>query len=94
VPFANLSFTFLVQNRAMLRSSAFSDVEADLIALRSAAERAGTAVALLFSTCDELEAAVPVAPRWRKADGASRRTRRILWSALGTLALGLAFVLL
>jgi len=78
----------------MSRSSAHRNVEADLMALRSAAERAGTALACLFSTCDEFETAVIAARRRRRADGVSRRLRRVLWSALGTLALGLALLLL
>lgn len=72
----------------MLRSSAL-DVEADLAALRCAAERAGTALACLFSTSDELDAVIVA----RRRQGACRARRR-LWSALGTLVLGLAFVLL
>ena len=78
----------------MSRSRAPGDVEADLMALHSAAERAGTALACLFSTCEEFETAVIVARRRRRAEGAGRRIRRVLWSALDALALGLALLML
>lgn len=78
----------------MSRSGAFGDVESDLSALRSAAERAGTALACLFSTSDEFDAAVIVARRRHVAHGSRCRMRRILWSALGTLALAFAFLML
>jgi len=65
------------------------DLEADIAALRAAAERAGTALACLFSTSDEFEAAVV---KVRREQGAYRRQQRgryaILLAALtGVLAL-------
>ena len=71
----------------------FSDLEADLAALRASAERAGRALGCLFSTSDEFEAAVV---RVRREQGAFRKRnswRRPFWSAaLITLAV-IAFVL-
>ena len=46
-----------------------ADLEADIVALREAAERAGTALACLFSSSDEFEAEVV---RLRRAEGAFR----------------------
>src|SRR5947209_5424530 len=54
---------------AMLQSRAVADLEADIVALRAAAERAGTALACLFSSSDEFEAAVV---RRRREQGAYR----------------------
>jgi hypothetical protein len=56
----------------MMRSRTLSDVESDIVALRAAAERAGTALACLFSTADEFEAEVV---RVRRAQGAFRPAR-------------------
>ena len=53
----------------MSHSRAIADLEADLVALRAAAERAGTALACLFSSSDEFEAAVV---RVRREQGAYR----------------------
>jgi len=78
----------------MSRWAAARVVEADLLALRAAAERAGTALARLFSTADHVEAAIFDARRRRGTGGPGRRTRRLLWSALCSLALGLAFLML
>lgn len=76
-----------------MSSRAIADVEADLAALRAAAERAGTALACLFSTADEFEAAVV---RVRREQGAYRGRRlarhRARFAALVTL-LALAFIL-
>ena len=47
----------------MLPSRTVHQLEADLVALRTAAERAGTALACLFSSSDEFEAAVIKARR-------------------------------
>jgi hypothetical protein len=70
------------------------DVEADLAALRASAERAGTALACLFSTSDEFEAEVV---RVRREQGAFRtksRKRNPLLAAAVVSALALAFLLL
>jgi hypothetical protein len=53
----------------MPHTRAISDLEADIVALRAAAERAGTALACLFSSSDEFEAAVV---RVRREQGAYR----------------------
>jgi hypothetical protein len=65
----------------MSQSRALADLEADIVALRAAAERAGTALACLFSSSDEFEAAVV---RRRREQGAYRvqtRKRRPLITA-------------
>ena len=62
----------------MSQSRAIADLEADIVALRATAERAGTALACLFSSSDEFEAAVV---RLRREQGAYRvptRKRRPL----------------
>jgi len=56
---------------SMAPSRAIADLEADIVALRAAAERAGTALACLFSSSDEFEAAVV---RLRREQGAYRPT--------------------
>jgi hypothetical protein len=53
----------------MSQPRAIAELEADIVALRAAAERAGTALACLFSTSDEFEAAVV---RLRREQGAYR----------------------
>ena len=58
-----LSFVLMGHSRTM------ANLEADIVALRAAAERAGTALACLFSTSDEFEAAVV---RVRREQGAFR----------------------
>jgi hypothetical protein len=77
----------------MSQSRSLDQVEADLIALRAAAERAGTALACLFSSSDEFEAAVI---RARREAGAFRRPRKghpVLALAV-TAALVLAFLMM
>ena len=74
----------------MSRSSTHGDVEADLAALRAAAERAGMALACLFSSSDEFEAAVIQARR----EGGAIRLRRMLRSASLTALLALAFIMM
>jgi len=76
----------------MSQSRALADLESDIVALRAAAERAGTALACLFSSSDEFEAAVV---RLRREQGAYRaqprtRARR----PLTTVLIALAFVLI
>ena len=61
----------------MIQSRAVQQVEADLLALRAAAERAGTALACLFSSADEFEAAVIRARREAGAFGRRRRPVRV-----------------
>lgn len=70
----------------MMRSRTIADVEADLSALRSAAERAGLALGCLFSTSDEFEAAMLRA----RAVTRSARPRASRWIATGeAIATGL-----
>jgi hypothetical protein len=77
----------------MSHARSFSELEADIVALRAAAERAGTALACLFSSSDEFEAEVV---RVRRAQGAFRprhRARYSIAAALLTGMLALAFLL-
>jgi hypothetical protein len=76
----------------MSASRSIARLEADLVALRAAADRAGTALACLFSTADEFEAAVV---RVRREQGAYRgRRRRPIWAAAVIGMLVLAFLVL
>jgi hypothetical protein len=75
----------------MIQSRTVDQVEADLTALRAAAERAGTALACLFSSSDEFEAAVIKA---RRDAGAFRRKRSPMRFAALTLLLAAAFLML
>jgi hypothetical protein len=54
----------------MSQARAIAELEADIVALRAAAERAGTALACLFSSSDEFEAAVV---RLRREQGPTDR---------------------
>ena len=75
----------------MIQSRTVAQVEADLVALRAAAERAGMALACVFASSDEFEAAVINA---RRQAGAFRRKRHparvVLFTIL--LAAGLLMV--
>src|SRR4030081_3541831 len=90
----NLSFTLLGEHRLMTPSRTLSELEVDLAALRAAADRAGTALACLFSCSDEFEAEVVRGRREQGAYRARNRARHPLrWAALiGFLVV--AFVLL
>ena len=77
----------------MGQSRSLDQVEADLIALKAAAERAGTALACLFSSADEFEAAVIKARRDAGAFRRHRKGRPAAWIAL-TVFLILAFLML
>jgi hypothetical protein len=77
----------------MLPSRSIDQVETDLLALRAAAERAGTALACLFSTSDEFEAAVIKARRDAGAFG-PRRKRRSKRFVVLTAILAAAFLML
>jgi hypothetical protein len=75
----------------MVRVRTTATVEADLVALRAAAERAGSALACLFSSSDEYEADLI---RVRRAAGAFKprhrarvRTQRSILIVALTLAL-------
>lgn len=70
-----------------------AELEADIVALRAAAERAGTALACLFSSADEFEAEVV---RVRREQGAYRTRRRRWHPYLSAAVIGLlvlAFIL-
>ena len=78
---------------AMLPSRSIDQVETDLLALRAAAERAGTALACLFSSSDEFEAAVIKARRDAGAFGPRRKRRSARYAVL-TAILAAAFLML
>jgi len=78
----------------MSQSRAIADLEADIVALRAAAERAGTALACLFSSSDEFEAAVV---RLRREQGAYRaqvRPRRLFRTGVLIALAAIVFVLI
>ena len=77
----------------MSASRSIANLEADIVALRAAAERAGTALACLFSSADEFEAAVVKVRREQGAYGPRRRTRSLLLAGLVTALLSAAFVI-
>ena len=77
----------------MSHSRTITDLEADLVALRAAAERAGTALACLFSTSDEFEAAVVRVRREQGAYRAHGRARYPLRAALLVGLIALVFML-
>ena len=78
----------------MSQSRAIADLEADIVALRAAAERAGTALACLFSSSDEFEAAVVRLRREQGAYQAQMRARRPLRTGVLIAITALMFVLL
>ena len=79
--------------RIMSATRSIARLEADLAALRAAAERAGTSLACLFSTADEFEAAVVRVRREQGAYRAKNRRRRPLWGgAIGVLVLALVLL--
>ena len=78
----------------MLHVRSVPDVEADLAALRAAAERAGTALACLFSTSEEFEQAVIRSKIAAGVYGPKRRHRRqILATAATTVLLAAIFLM-
>jgi len=80
--------------RIMSAARSIARLEADLAALRAAAERAGTSLACLFSTSDEFEAAVVRVRREQGAYGPRRRSRSLLLAGLFTGLLAIAFVII
>ena len=76
-----------------MTSRTLAQLEADIVALRASAERAGTSLACLFSSSDEFEAEVV---RVRREQGAYRRHSRArgLWIVALVSVLALAFILL
>jgi hypothetical protein len=77
----------------MNASRSLANLESDLVALRAAAERAGTALACLFSSSDEFEAAVVKVRREQGAYGPRRRKRSLLLAGLFTALLSVVFVM-
>ena len=78
----------------MPQPRAIAELEADIVALRAAAERAGTALACLFSTSDEFEAAVVKVRREQGAYGPPRRSRSWLVAGVFTAMLAFAFLII
>jgi hypothetical protein len=78
----------------MNHSRTIADLEADLVALRASAERAGTALACLFSSSDEFEAAVVRVRRAQGAYGPLRRRRNLARVAFLTALLALTFLVI
>jgi len=77
----------------MSATRSIARLEADLAALRAAAERAGTSLACLFSTSDEFEAAVVRVRREQGAYGPRRRSRGLMLAGLFTGLLTLVFLM-
>jgi len=77
----------------MSASRTIADLEADLAALRASAERAGTALACLFSTSDEFEAQVVRVRREQGAFRSMERKRSPWWGAALVGVLAIAFLL-
>ena len=79
----------------MTRSRTIAEVESDIVALRAAAERAGTALACLFSTSDEYEAEIVRVRREQGAYGpppAQSARHPLRWLAL-TVLVAVVFVI-
>jgi len=77
----------------MSQSRAIAELEADIVALRAAAERAGTALACLFSSSDEFEAAVVRLRREQGAYGPVRRHRSPVRAGILTAILATIFLM-
>jgi hypothetical protein len=71
-----------------------AQLEADVAALRAAAERAGTSLACLFSSADEFEAEVVRVRREQGAFRPPRRNRHLVRSLALIALLALAFMLI
>jgi hypothetical protein len=81
-------FTKFPLGLTAMRIKAVHQVEADLVALKLAADRAGTALACLFSSADEFEAAVVRARRL----SASRQRRWPMRLSILMLLIGVAVI--
>jgi hypothetical protein len=77
----------------MSHSRTIADLEADIVALRASAERAGTALACLFSSSDEFEAEVVRVRREQGAYRAQSRGRYSLRAAAAVALMALVFLL-
>ena len=69
-------------------------VEADIAALKLAADRAGSALACLFSSSDEFEADIIRERRARGAYGSASRPRSLLRIGIATALLALVFLMI
>ena len=78
----------------MSQPRAIAELEADIVALRAAAERAGTALACLFSSSDEFEAAIVRQRREQGAYAPAQRHRNPVWAGLLTVILAAAFLMM
>jgi len=78
---------------AMPVDRSVAQVEAELIALRAAAERAGFALACLFSTSDEFEAAIIRERREAGAYGPQRHQGHTARAITATLVLAAVFLM-
>jgi hypothetical protein len=78
----------------MSHSRTIANLEADIVALRAAAERAGTALACLFSSSDEFEAEVVRVRREQGAYGPLRRRRNVARIGILTALLAFAFLVI
>ena len=78
----------------MSQPRAIAELEADIVALRAAAERAGTALACLFSSSDEFEAAVVKVRREQGAYGPRRRHRSLVRAGFLTAILAAIFLMM
>ena len=78
----------------MAHARSIADLEADIVALRAAAERAGTALACLFSSSDEFEAAVVQVRREQGAFHARQRARSPVRSMALVMVMALVFLLI
>jgi hypothetical protein len=78
----------------MSQSRAIADLEADIVALRASAERAGTALACLFSSSDEFEAAVVRLRREQGAYGIQSQARHPFRTGMLMVLIVLVFILI
>jgi hypothetical protein len=90
----NRAFTAALYRSLMPQPRAIAELEADIVALRAAADRAGTALACLFSSSDEFEAAVVRLRREQGAYGTVRRDRRRVRVGILIAILAAAFVMM
>ncbi len=78
----------------MTTDRSLAQVEAELVALRASAERAGRALACLFSSSDEFEAAIIKERRAAGVYGPRRHAWDVAVTVLLTVALAAAFLML
>src|ERR1041384_6915632 len=89
----NRPFPLLLHHSGMT-SRTIAQLEADIVALRASAERAGTALACLFSSSDEFEAEVVRLRREQGAFGMPARKRNPLLATALVCGLALVFWLI